>query len=376
MTCHDAREKLSALRRGMDLTERALAHAHVMQCEECRQEREEPSQPQPVASGPTVAAHVALTVAEVARAGVARTAGMLTQVEHVRSGFTRSVHGLIELRSPLMTAVQGSAHAVIDPVRAGVPRVLDVLARLRALLSISLTESGQAATRVAEVVLAGLARAMGLTTRVSGRVPGLAANLLGHARFGIARGSHRLMGVGSSSVRELQSAVRATTVVVRAGMTGAFELLTQLMTTGRALGVRVAHAFPLGAGTVTGRPARPVLSLGTGLAGLAILVAAIVFSAGERFSDDVRLPATLEPSFVEASAPAPVFAVQPAPVEVSPPETRPVIVRPRSSEPARAAAAVTPSTEAAAQNADASDPTAAIDWLLQGGRGRRQTEKP
>lgn len=374
MTCPDAREKLSALRRGMDLTERALVHAHVMQCEECRQEREE--QPQPVASAPTGAAHVSLTVAEVARAGVARTAGVLTQVEHVRSGLTRSVHGLIQLRSPLMTAVQGTARAVIDPARAGVPRVLDVLARLRELLSIALTVSGQAAARVAEVVLAGLARGMGLTARVSGQLPGLAASLLGQARFGIARCSHRLMGTCSSLMSELQSAARATTDALRAGMTGAFALPTRLMTTGRALSVRAAHAFPLRAKQVTVRPARPALRVGIGIVSLAILVAAIVFSAGERFSPDVRLPAALEPSFAEISAPMPVSALPPAPVEVSRPEARPVSVRPRSPEAARAAAALTPSTEAAAQNADASDPTAAIDWLLQGGRGRRQTDKP
>jgi hypothetical protein len=52
-----------------------------------------------------------------------------------------------------------------------------------------------------------------------------------------------------------------------------------------------------------------------------------------------------------------------------------VRVRPRSPEPAQAAAVLTSPTEATAQNADASDPTAAIDWLLQGGR-RRQAESP
>ena len=224
MTCHDAREKLSALRRGMDLTERALVHAHVMQCAECRKEREE--QLEPIASSPTVAAQAALTVAGVARAGAARTAGLLTQVEHVRSGLTRAgvastaglltqvehvrseltraVHMLVELRSPLMTACQAVARATTDFARAGVPRVLDVLARLRELSSIALTVSGQAAMRVVEVVRTGVARSMALSTRVSRQLPGLlvvagraGATLIGHARFGIARVSRRLIAVCS-----------------------------------------------------------------------------------------------------------------------------------------------------------------------------------
>ena len=472
MTCHDAREKLSALRRGMDLTERALVHAHVMQCAECRKEREQ--QLEPVASSPTVAAQAALTVAEVARAGVARTAGLLTQVEHVRSGLTPAVHKLIQLRSPLMTV----ARATTDFARAGVPRVLDVLARLRVLLSIALTVSGQAAMRVGEVVRAGVARIMALSTRVGRQLPGLfvgagrtaatligharfgivrvsrevvragvapivarssrvgrqlpglfvvagraaatligharfgivrvsrevvragvapivalssrvgrqlpglfvvagraAATLIGHARFGIMRVSRLLIGGCSSWMSAFPRAGRTTTEAARAGVTRVFELPTQLIAAGRALSVRAAQASPPGPKKAIAWPVRSLLSAGTGMVGLVILVAAIALSAGERLSRDVRLPLDPEPSFAETSAPIPVAAAQPAPVEASPPVPRPVRVRPRSPEPAQAAAALTPPTEATAQNADAADPTAAIDWLLQGGR-RRQTQSP
>jgi hypothetical protein len=381
MTCHDAREKLSALRRGMDLTERALVHAHVMQCAECRKEREE--QLEPIASSPTVAAQAALTVAEVARAGVARTAGLLTQVEHVRSGLTRAVPKLIQLRSPLVTACQAVARATTDFARAGVPRVLDVLARLRELLSIALTVSGQAAMRVVEAVRAGAAPIVALSSRVGRQLPGLfvvagraAATLIGHARFGIVRVSRLLIGICSSWMSAFPRAGRTTTEAARAGVTRAFELPTQLIAAGRALSVRAAHASPPGPMKATAWPVRPLLSAGTGMVGLVILVAAIALSAGERLSRDVRLPVDLEPSFAETSAPIPVAAVQPAPVEASPPVPRPVRVRPRSPEPAQAATALTPPTEATAQNADASDPTAAIDWLLQGGRSRRQSESP
>jgi hypothetical protein len=427
MTCHDARQKLSALRRGMDLTERALVHAHVMQCAECRKEREE--QLEPIASSPTVAAQAALTVAEVARAGVARTAGLLTQVEHVRSGLTRAVPKLIQLRSPLVTACQAVARATTDFARAGVPRVLDVLARLRELLSIALTVSAQAAMRVVEVVRAGAAPIVALSSRVGRQLPGLfvvagraaatligharfgiarvfrevvragaapivalssrvgrqlpglfvvagraAATLIGHARFGIARVFRLLIGVCSSWMSAFPRAGRTTTEAARAGVTRAFELPTQLIAAGRALSVRAPQASPPAPKKATAWPVRPLLS--TGMVGLVILVAAIVLSAGERLSRDVRLPVDLEPSFAETSTPIPVAAVQPAPVEASPPVPRPVRVRPRSPEPAQAAAALTPPTEATAQNADASDPTAAIDWLLQGGRSRRQTESP
>jgi hypothetical protein len=176
-------------------------------------------------------------------------------------------------------------------------------------------------------------------------------------------------------MRAFPRAGRTTTEAARAGVTRAFELPAQLIAAGRALSVRAAHASPPGPKKATASPVRPLLSAGTGMVGLVILVAAIALSAGERLSRDVRLPVDLEPSFAETSAPMPVAAAQPAPVEASRPEPRPVRVRPRSPEPAQAAAALTPPTEATAQNADASDPTAAIDWLLQGGR-RRRTESP
>jgi hypothetical protein len=381
MTCHDAREKLSALHRGMDLTERALVHAHVIQCAECQKEREE--QLEPMASSSTVAEQAALTMAQVARAGVARTAGLLTQLEPVRSGLPRAFHMLVQLRSPLMTASRGVARSTTDFVHAGAPRILDVLARLRELLLISLTVSAQAAMRVIEVLRAGVARMIALSTRVNWQLLGLflrsgraAATLIGHAWFGIAPVSRRLIAICSPLMSAFPRAGRTTTKAARAGATRAFELPTQLIAAGRALSVRAGHASPPTPRKAAAWPVRPLLKVSTGMVGLLILVAAIVFSAGERLSRDVRLPMGLEPSFAQTSTPIPVAAVQPAPVEAAPPEPRPVRVRPKSPEPARAAAALTPPTDATAQNGDASDPTAAIDWLLQGGRGRRQTESP
>jgi hypothetical protein len=336
-----------------------------------------------MASSSTVAAQAALTMAQVARAGVARTAGLLTQLEPVRSGLPRAFHMLVQLRSPLMTASRGVARSTTDFVHAGAPRVLDVLARLRELLLISLTVSAQAAMRVIEVLRAGVARMIALSTRVNWQLLGLflvsgraAATLIGHAWFGIAPVSRRLIAICSPLMSAFPRAGRTTTKAARAGATRAFELPTQLIAAGRALSVRAGHASPPAPRKAAAWPVRPLLKVSTGMVGLLILVAAIVFSAGERLSRDVRLPMGLEPSFAQTSTPIPVAAVQPAPVEAAPPEPRPVRVRPKSPEPARAAAALTPPTDATAQNGDASDPTAAIDWLLQGGRGRRQTESP
>jgi len=227
-----------------------------------------------------------------------------------------------------------------------------------------------------------MARMMVLSTRVSRQLPGLfvvsggaAVTLIGHARLGIARVSRLLIGVGCSLMSAFPRAGRTTTDAARAGVTRALELPTQLIAAGRGLAVRTAQASPPAPKKATVWPVRRLLSAGTGMVGL-ILGAAIVLSAGERLSRDVRLPVDLKPSFGETSTPIPVAVVQPAPVEARP-EPRPVRVRPRSPEPAQTAAARTPpSTEATTQNADASDPTAAIDWLLQGGRSRRQTESP
>jgi len=231
-----------------------------------------------------------------------------------------------------------------------------------------------------EVVRAGVAPIVALSLRVGRQLPGLfvvsgraAATLIGHARFGTARVSRWLIAVCSPWMSAFPRAGRTTTAAARAGVTRAFELPTQLIAAGRALSVRAAQASPPGLKQATAWPVRPLLS--TGMVGLVILVAAIVLSAGERLSRDVRLPVDLEPSFAETSTSIPVAGVQPAPVEASPPVPRPVRVRPRSPEPAQAATALTPPTEATAQNADASDTTAAIDWLLQGGR-RRQTVSP
>jgi hypothetical protein len=126
------------------------------------------------------------------------------------------------------------------------------------------------------------------------------------------------------------------------------------------------------------------------IATLAVVVALLLVSTGERLSEEARRPAGWMPALTGTLAPGPVFAPEVGPLEIPGPQARPVAMRRRSSEgPAEIPAPVrrsetapaprpqptfapSPSTEAV-QNAD---PAAAIDWLLQGGRGRRQTESP
>jgi hypothetical protein len=173
-----------------------------------------------------------------------------------------------------------------------------------------------------------------------------------------------------------QGIARAATEAVRAGVTRGPDLLARLRQTKDAAWTT-----------------RPLLRVCTAIVSLAVLVAVILFSAGERLSQDVRLPADGEPTLAETSTPNPVSAPEPAPVEGARPETPRVAIRPKPPEtrteipapfrrpdPALAqiratASAPTPSTEAI-QNAEASDSTAAIDWLLKGGSSRRRIENP
>lgn len=354
MNCHEAHEGVSAL--GMGLTERALVHAHVLQCVECRKGRE--SLPQAVSSRPRVEPsraawlprlRVLLSISLTRSGQVAvRVVGVLAilftlsaraaahLIGRVRFAITRFAHLLIGLGSSVLITFRGAARAAIEGAGAGVTRGLDLLPRLSVLVSIFLSVSRQALVRVAWLV--------DRFTQVRWRLP-------------------------------FQGIARAATEAVRAGVTRGPDLLARLRQTKDAAW-----------------PTRPLLRVCTAIVSVAVLVAVILLSAGERLSHDVRLPADGKPTLAETSTPNPVSAPQPAPVGVSrpetpraampkPPETQTEIPAPlRRPDPAFAqrratASAPVPSTETA-QNAEASDPTAAIDWLLKGGSSRRRIENP
>jgi len=435
MNCHEAREGVAAL--GMGLTERALVHAHVLQCVECRKERE--SLPQAVSARPRVepsraawltrlrvlrpisltrSGQVAVRVVEVLAIlftlSVRAAAHLIGRVRFV---ITRFAHLLIGLRSPVLIAFRGSARAAIEAAGAGVTRGLDLLRQLRVLLAISATVSSQAAVRVVE------------TARLSVQA---AAHLIGRVRFVITRFAHLLIGRRSPVMLTFQGSARAAIEAAGAGVTRGLDLLRRLSVLAsifssvsrQALervawfvdrftqvrwrlpfqGIARAATEAARAGVTRGRDVlprlwqtkdaawttRPLLRVGTAIVSLAVLVAVILFSVGERLSQEVRLPADADPTLAETSTPNPVSA---PPVGVSRPETPHVALRPRPPEtqteipaPLRrpdpgfaqrraTASAPVPSTETA-QNAEASDPTAAIDWLLKGGGSRRRIENP
>jgi hypothetical protein len=438
MNCHEAREGFS--HRGMGLTERALVHAHVMQCVECRKERE--SLPQAVSSRPRVepsraawltrlrvllsisltrSGQVAVRVVEVLAIlftlSVRAAAHLIGRVRFV---ITRFAHLLIGLRSSVLIAFRGSARAAIEAAGAGATRGLDVLRQLRVPLAIASTVSSQAAVRVVEVA------------RLSVRA---AAHLIGRVRFVITRFAHLLIGRRASVLITFQGSARAAIEAAGAGVTRGLDLLRRLSvlvsifsSVSRQALVRVAWLVDrftevrwllpfqgiaraateaARAGVTRGLDLLPrlrqtkdaawttrsLLRVCTAIVSLAVLVAVILFSTGERLPQDVRLPADGKPTLAETSTLNPVSAPQPAPMEVSQPETPRVSMRPklpetqaevpaplRRPDPAFAqrratASAPVPSTETV-QNAEASDPTAAIDWLLKGGSSRRRIENP
>jgi hypothetical protein len=344
------------------------------------------------------AARVAM---ESVRVGVTGVVDLLGRVPGLLSGFvkrsergaagviTRFAHLRMWLRWSLMIAFQGAARVAMESARVGVTEVVDLLGRvrglltrvaplltrLRVLLSISFMVSVRAGRRV---IAARLVEAMGILALLT-RVRRLLPLLFRRSE----RAAVRAIGATSSVGR---------IVVTTAG--GALSLL----------GARMS-AFG----------ARPLLKVCSGIVSLAILLGAILslgprqwpdnlmlrLSTGERLSRDVRRPVDRSPAglaaeapLVRISAPEPVSAPPSAPVEVSSPspeipraamrrkpaETQTEIPPPmRGSDSAFArgrATASAPLPTEAAQNAEASDSTAVIDWLLKGGSSRRRIENP
>jgi len=318
----------------------------------------------------------------------------------IRFGITRFAHLGNWLRVSLMIAFRRAARVAIERTRVGVTRVLDRVSRVRGLLAVLVKRSERVAVKV-----------------------------IGTASFGITHFAHRLTRVRVLLSISLTVSVRAAGRVIAARLGEAMRLLDLLPRVRRLLpllfrragraavravgatrGVgRIVVATAGGALALRGSRmsptfgARPLLKVCTGIVSLAVLIAAILalwprqwpdnlmarFSAGERLSRDVRRPVDRNPAelaaaapLVKTSAPKPVSAAEPAPVGVSPSETPRVATRRKSPDtrteipaPWRRSASAPLPTEAA-RNAEASDSTAAIDWLLQGGSSRRRIENP
>lgn len=390
--CVEIREALSAPSRG--LTEWALVHAHVARCPDCQKQRESL---QLAVSPQRVEAFSGVRLIEGARALVTWTTGhvpmlagsIATSVARAWVPIARASDLVMALRSPLATVGRGAAHGARETTGAGATWALGAMSRLGGLASIPLIASSRAGVRLIESAGTTL-------TRVGRRMPLLIAPSARAARHVIGRGRLGITRVPDAIIRlrsPLTVAVRRTThAASRAGGDGVARALGLL----DRLGVLASGLARSAAGAIGDHPRAYAA-----IAGLAVLVPSLLFlwsrqgpddlvprfSDRERISRETAVPAARirdEPAvsvpFVVTSPPRPGTA-RPAPVAAAPPDTPPVTVSHTQAEVPvpvrrRAPAAAPPPSADAVQNADASDPAAAIDWLLQGGRNRRQTENP
>lgn len=388
MNCHDVREELSASSRGgMGLTERALVHAHVAQCVDCRKERE--SLQLVVSSlsiSSTGSAQAAVRVIDAARAGVEGAAiGLLARVRwllpmvcarsargaasllgHVRFGITRFAHGLICLRSSLMIACRGATRVAIEAARAGVARVVGLPIRVRWPLPLLPMPSVQAAASLIRGVRSMSTRSIHLPIRLR------SSSMI--ACRGAARAAIEAASAGVTQVLASLTRLRGLVSISFTGAIGITRHARRIVVT--TSGGARSH---LGARASALRQRKAAAWVGTGIVSLAVLVAAMVLLWPRQWPDNLmdRKPPELAVPAPAARTPAPVAISTPqaAPVGVSRPETPRATMRPRPTEVRTTASAPLPSTEAA-QNAEASDPAAAIDWLLKGGSSRQHSQSP
>jgi hypothetical protein len=389
----------------MGLTERALVHAHREQCADCQAERASP--PLAVSSLPRIEPS----------GGVAVSAAAAHLIERVRFAIPRVAPSLISLRSSLLRAFQATVLASSGTAGAGATRLLAFLSWLRLVVSTSLTVSTRAGAGAIGAARARLIRVAGLLPTLLMLSARAAGDLVGHARFVSARVLRLLLWPGSALLGACQvtahaaseaSAAGATRIfgllsrlgarvaissgglagtVGVAGRTGAMRILDVLFRAGARVPVLVAPSARAVGRVVVMAPARAWAypKACAGVASLVVLIAALVVLGPPHWPDtrvplrDVRLPVDrtpAEPAVVAPLAhpapPAPAAALQPVPApRVAAPEAHAAVPAPVRRS---AVSAPQPSTEAT-QNAETSDPAAAIDWLLQGS-ARRHAERP
>lgn len=402
MTCQDAREGSAVLASGgLDLTWQALIHAHVSHCPDCRSEREGSPAGFPSGDRPSESREGVAGFSTAARAAATRAMhAVATGMGHGRSALTRSAYLLVSLRTSLVERFSHVRRASLAATGAAVTRLLEPLPRLRSQVSLALCVSGRAAMRAAGGAANGIGHGRMIVgaagVRVAGLIgllTGLVATLLGYGGLVGSRFARLSVVVGSTCKSALLRAARATTAATRAGVAPGLGLLPRFLAAGRALLLTGGRPSALRRRVASVRLPRIPLRASVGIASLGLVLAVMLLVPTERFSEEARRPADRMPAVAGSPAPGPVFAPEAGPLAIPRAPARPVAIRPRSAEgpaevpppvrssglslaPDRAAAAApTPSTEAV-QNADATDPAAAIDWLLQGGRGRRQNESP
>ncbi len=422
--CHEVRQQLSVHPRGgTSLTEQALAHAHVTQCADCQAKRV--SVPLALSARPSVEPPPSPLVIptraarETTRADMRRVLGVLTRLRVLTSrslivSSARAAAGLLEragfasvcaarrltrLGSAVLIVCHGTARAVGEAVGA----VLGLLSR-------SLRETVRAVGRVVVTCWLGALRARDVLVRVGGGLSSLVASsaqAVGHivrtifglverARLASARSARRLTRLGAAAMmacygaacaagaaagavlglvwRSLGETVRAAGRVVATCRLGAMRTRDGLVRIGRGLpSLVVPYARAVGpiAGAARAHP-RVCAGIVSGI----VLVSSLLFlgprlrpddlfSPDERLVRDARLPVDRMPAEPTGAPPLAIPVAPPRPAPGPQPVRAPRVAAPETHAPIpppeRRSAAV-----AATPTAEASDPGAAIDWLLQG----------
>ena len=450
MNCHDARERISAqLRGGIGLTEWVLAETHVRRCVGCRKELEHLQQ--------AVRSHQRVAPSRALLHGLSRI------VDAIHFGTTSVAAWLTRLRVLLsipltvsgQTAVKVIAVKVIEGSRVGAMWLVSLLTRVRWLLPILVSLSVRASASVIEAMRLLITHVADLLARLcsSSRIAfqwtaRAAANVIGAARFVIIRFAPLPARLRVLLAMSFTVSVQAAGRVIPAGRVGAVLvvglllrvrwLLSVLVSLSERIAVKAIGATWVVSATrrrdrssttsetisgsartsplwprVTGT--RALLGAGSGIVSLAVLVATILLLGPRQWPDHLASrPSRGERSTQDVRAPADRKAAELSPAAVSAPETQRMAMRPkppetraeipvlwRSPDPTLAprnrapASAPTPSAEASwsrgparpkesarardvagSQNAEASDPSAVIDWLLKGGSSPRRIESP
>jgi hypothetical protein len=287
------------------------------------------------------------SAAMIACLGVARAASLRLRVL-ASSSLTAAV-GAVEAAWAMLTRVARRLPAVVVPSARATADVIDRVRSVSARVPRRLGRLGSAAMIACQGAVRAVSLATAAVSRSSGEILGAAGRVVEASRVGAMRTRDVLVRIGGRVPELLAPSARA-----------------------------VGHIV----GTIPDR-VRAHPRVCTGIAGVAVLVAALMFivprlSPDEPGLRDVRLPVdrkAAEPivatPFVIQVAPAKP-ASGPPPPRVATPETHAAIPVPvRRSNPVATplpTAEATPTTEA-------SDPAAAIDWLLKG-NDRRQAERP
>lgn len=333
-------------------------------------------------------------------------------VERVGLAGARSARGLTRIVAAAMVSSHGAARAASEAAGA-----------ILGLASRSLGATVHASGRVVATCWLGVLRTCDVVVRLGGQVPALVApfaravgrvtgtipGLLEHAWFAGARAARLVLRLGAPAMMACYGAARAASAAAGAVLglvarfLGEFARAAGRVTTicwlgalricdvllrlgGRVPALVASSARAVGhlVGTVPpGARAHPRVC--AGIVSGVVLVSSLLllgphprpddlFSPGEGLLRDARLPVDRKPAGptvappvviqVAPPRPAPIPQRIPAP-RVAAPEMRAAIPAPvRRSEPAAVDA-----------TADASDPGAAIDWLMQG-NARRRAESP